>query len=76
MHSLETSTPKHCPLFFLQGLQKWIISDSVLDGKGCREKVESEGLHEAHWRETGSRVGGKVKETDVENHLGMDECGW
>lgn len=58
------------------GLQKWIFSDSVLDGKGCSKKVESEGLHEAHWRETGSRVGGKVKETDVENHFGMDECAW
>lgn len=33
-------------------------------------------------RKQGGRVGGgerereKVKETDVENHLGMDECGW
>lgn len=52
------------------------IHDSLLDSKECREKVGSEGLHEAHRRERGSRVGEKVKETDVENHLGMDECGW
>lgn len=60
----ETSTPKVCLHFVLQGLQKWVFSDSLLDSKGCREKVESEGLHEAHWWERGSKVGEKVKETD------------
>lgn len=62
--------------FCFTGPTKVNIHDSLLDSKECREKVGSEGLHEAHRRERGSRVGEKVKETDVENHLGMDECGW
>lgn len=62
--------------FAFHGLQKWIFSDSLLDSKRCREKVESEGVCEAHWWEPESKVGEKVKETDVENHLGMDECSW
>lgn len=27
-------------------------------------------------RGEGEGEGGELKETDVENHLGMDECGW
>lgn len=64
--------------------------NALVDGKGCEGETEgrkgSEGLsgntvkrdRKQGWkskRERG-RVGEKLKETDVENHLGMGECGW
>lgn len=45
--------------------------------KGERGKVcenPSEGRQEAGWESERERE--KLKETEVENHLGMDECGW
>lgn len=61
-----------------------------MDLKGCKGEKKSrerrEGLQGTQCRETGTRVaelegreggraGEKLKETDVENHLGMAECG-
>lgn len=64
-----------------------VCCKALEDGKGFKgkekegvkvRKEHNEGRQEAGWESTRERerVGEKPKETDVENHLGMDECSW